>query len=173
MATVDSSWDRSRDNDILTLMVHLIDRGAEKGVAITRDDIALALDWPVTKVDRIVRYLKQHPEYGFGVSFKRGRSPWCVASTEDAQIQDPAVRYEVDIARSGVLEGIYRIGRYVGAEAAHYTNIAAKTTIEGRFAARTKRAHRNMLVGLQNVLDPRKPDESAAIEFLERILQAV
>lgn len=165
-----SKWDRNREDDILALMEWLIAQGATTGVALSRQDIATGLDWPLSKLDRIVRYIKEHPEYGFAISLRLG-DPWVVVSTGDNKIAGTAVNAERKTAYDNVLASMWTIVRNSASEYVHYSNIAMKNTPEAARARQTKKDHRNLLVSIQQTLNPAKrPAEAELDKYIDMVL---
>lgn len=170
------AWERKREDDILHLMLWVENMGqAGKNItSLTREEVADEVGWPISKLDRIIRFIKEHPDYSFGVTFGWfDTEHGLIGSTANSKIQGTEVVEEYRSNRNQVLSGILRIARAVGAQAAHYQNIKNKTTSEARTAAKYKREARNLLVGQQNVLNSNRPDEARVITKLEEIIQAL
>jgi hypothetical protein len=169
-----NAWERKRLAEAAALLKWLIAQGATSGAVLTREDMANAMGCGVPRIDKLVRYLRENPQFGFAVTMRRGgRQHIVTVSTPQDAIQGQSILEERRVAYDAVLMHYWQIARSVATEYVHWNNIAsaARGTNEAAQAKKTRKEHRKQLVLIQSALQAAKrPEEAELDQFIDEVL---
>jgi hypothetical protein len=168
-----NAWERRRLAEVTALLKWLIAQGATSGVALTREDMANAMGCGVPRIDKLVRYLRENPQFGFAITMRQGSQNLVTVSTPRDAIQGQSILEERQAAYDAVLMHYWQIARAIASEYVHWNNIAAaaRGTNEASQAKKTRKEHRKQLVLIQSALQPGKRPEEAELDlFIDEVL---
>jgi hypothetical protein len=166
-----SYWQNKRLADLALLLKWLLGQGASKGVSVTREDMANGTGFPVSRVDALVRWLREHPELGWTISMQHG-TPWVVVSTPKQVISGQAIFSERVIQENNRMDLYWMLTRQMCIEFVHFNNISvnAKGSPEAKVATTAKRKHMKELVLIQGAMDRKIQTEDALWLYIDDVL---
>lgn len=160
-------------DDILVLTDYAADQGAVNGINTTRDEIAAALGWPLSRYTQAVQLIKQNPQEGYGWSHRRGSKPRLTLSytgkKDEGKLPRDSVIEVENVSRAGRNESLLRLARYAAMAFRHYRNTKNKYGAATELHLRECRSLRSALSGAQACLDDSEEEKEVSL-FIDGVL---
>ena len=124
-----------------------IDAHKSYGAPYTREEVALILEWPISKLDRVIRWLREHPEYGVAVTWRPGPQSGVIVSSTDDPIFGDTLKTAQNFGDIWKLSNLKRLVRSIVTDLMHIKNAdrSMLTSTEKRQITMRRRSDRGML----------------------------
>jgi len=167
-------WRARHEAEVDELVTYLYQHGATNGTGLyrTRWQIANDLYWSVSKVDRVIRYVRDHAEFGVGITLRWGGG--VLMSSPTAPMIGATIIDANSVTYAWWISDLLRMLRKIGALFHHYHNHPNKQSPEGRMVRKRVKQYKALLTVIQSGLDgTKRPAEAWVDEYIDELLALV